>query len=221
LDQDAGPSAPVAEKVSVEVFTEVDPTVGVPAEVDPNAADPNGCIRAPADSNGCDPAPSFVRIFDENEEEEEEEIPLVRKNSRHYRGSGEDSDIPSPALSALVNLQELSVIDFDRALEDVVPENMLSEPTDGDIMDVCSKIPDARLEVSRATSRASSTLEGNLQCQEVGHDCPTPMEVVRVLRPQRRPLQKTQPPRVVPAITQPSRVLRVTIRLRWVAQTAT
>jgi hypothetical protein len=26
-------------------------------------------------------------------------------------------------------------------------------------------------------SRASSTLEGNLRCQEVGQDCPTPMEV--------------------------------------------
>jgi hypothetical protein len=177
LDQDASPSAPVAEKVPAEVFTGVDPTGGVPAEVDPNAADPNGCIRVLADSNGCDPAPSFVRIFYEDEEEEEEEIPLVHKNSRRYRGSGEDSDIPSPALSALVNLQELSITVFDRALEDVVPEDMLSEPTDGDMMDVCSEIPDAGLEVSRAASCASSTLEGSLQCQEVGHDCPTPMEV--------------------------------------------
>jgi hypothetical protein len=33
------------------------------------------------------------------------------------------------------------------------------------------------LEVSRAISRASSTLEGSLQCREVGQDCPTPMEV--------------------------------------------
>jgi hypothetical protein len=54
---------------------------------------------------------------------------------------------------------------------------MLSEPTDGDMMDVCSKIPDAGLEASRAASRASSTLEGSLQCQEVSHDCLTPMEV--------------------------------------------
>jgi hypothetical protein len=44
-------------------------------------------------------------------------------------------------------------------------------------MDVCSKIPDAGLEASRAASHASSTLEGSLQFQEVGHDCPTPMEV--------------------------------------------
>jgi hypothetical protein len=54
---------------------------------------------------------------------------------------------------------------------------MLSEPTDGDMMDVCSDIPDVGLEVSRAASRASSTLEGGLRCQEVGLDCPTPMEV--------------------------------------------
>jgi hypothetical protein len=71
----------------------------------------------------------------------------------------------------------LSITDFDQALEDVVPEDMLSEPTAGDMMDVCSELPDMGLEVSRAVSRASSTLEGSLQCQEVGQDCPTPMEV--------------------------------------------
>jgi hypothetical protein len=54
---------------------------------------------------------------------------------------------------------------------------MLSEPTAGDMMDVCSEISDVGLEVSRAVSRASSTLEGSLRCQEVGQDCPTPMEV--------------------------------------------
>jgi hypothetical protein len=80
-------------------------------------------------------------------------------------------------LSALVSLQELSITDFDQALEDVVPEDMLSEPTDGDMMDVCSDIPDVGLEVSRAASRASSTLEGGLRCQEIGQDCPIPMEV--------------------------------------------
>jgi hypothetical protein len=223
LDQDAGPSAPVAKKVPAEAFTGVDPTGGVPAEVDPNGCDraptdPNECIRAPADPNGCDPveadpigcdpveadpngcnpveagpngcdpieadpngcdpAPSFVRIFDEDEEEEEEEeVPLVRKNSRLYRGSRGDSDIPSPALSALVSLQDLSITDFDQTLEDVIPEDMLLELTDGDMMDVCSDIPDVGLEVSRAASCALSTLEGGLRCQEVGQDCPTPMEV--------------------------------------------
>jgi hypothetical protein len=71
----------------------------------------------------------------------------------------------------------LSIADFDRALEDVVPEDLLSEPTVGDMMDICSEIQDVGLEVSRAVSRASSTLEGSLRCQEVGQDRPTPMEV--------------------------------------------
>jgi hypothetical protein len=211
LDQDAGPSAPVYEEVPTEVFTEFDPTSGVPAEVDSNGCDraptdPNECIRAPADPNGCDlaevdpngcdhvetrpngcdpieadpngcdPAPSFVRIFYEDEEEEEE-VPLIRKNSRRYRGSRGDSDIPSPALSALVSLHDLPITDFDQALEDVIPEDMLLVPTVDDMMDVCSDAPDVGLEVFRAVSRASSTLEGSLRCQEAGQDCPTPMEV--------------------------------------------
>jgi hypothetical protein len=133
------------------------------AEADPNGCDraevePNGCDHAEVDPNGCDRALAIVRIFDEDEEEEEEVL-LIRKNSRCYRGSRGDSDIPSPALSALVGLQELSIADFDQALEDVVPEDMLSEPTVGDMVDVCSEIPDVALEVSRAVSRASSTLE--------------------------------------------------------------
>jgi hypothetical protein len=74
-------------------------------------------------------------------------------------------------------LQELSIANFDQALEDVVPEDLLSESTDGDMMDVCSDIPDVGLEVSRAASRASSTLEGGLRSQEVGQGCSIPMEV--------------------------------------------
>jgi hypothetical protein len=45
------------------------------------------------------------------------------------------------------------------------------------MMDVCSDIPDVGLEVSRAASRASSTLEGGLRSQEVGQGCSIPMEV--------------------------------------------
>jgi hypothetical protein len=56
--------------------------------------------------------PFIVRIVDEYEEEEEE-VPLIRKNSRRYRVSGGSIDIPSPALSALVGLQELSIANFD------------------------------------------------------------------------------------------------------------
>jgi hypothetical protein len=133
---------------------------------------------ARAKPNGCDPTPSFVHIVDEDEEEEEE-VPLIWKNSRRYRVSGGNSDIPSPALSALVGLQELSIANFDQALEDVVLEDMLSEPADGDMMDVCSNTPDVGLEVSRAASRASSTLEGGLQSQEVGQGRSIPMEVTK------------------------------------------
>jgi hypothetical protein len=119
----------------------------------------------------------LLSVFFDEDEEEEDEAPLIRKNSRHYRGSRGDSDIPSPALSALVSLQGLSIPGYDQTLEDVVPEDMLSEPTADDMMDVCSEIPDVGLEVSRAVSSASSTLEGSLRCQEVGQDYPTPMEV--------------------------------------------
>jgi hypothetical protein len=60
LDQGAGPSALVHDEVPAEVLPEVD-------------------------AQGCDRAQADVFIFDEDEEEEE--VPLIRKNSRHYRGS--------------------------------------------------------------------------------------------------------------------------------------
>jgi hypothetical protein len=81
----------------------------------------------------------------DEDEEVEEEVPLIRKNSRHYRGSEGGSDIPSPALSALVSLQELSMSDFDQVLEEVIPEDMLSEPPEDDIPAICSEVPDGGL----------------------------------------------------------------------------
>jgi hypothetical protein len=91
LDQDAGPSAPARDEVPAEVLPEVDPNGCVLHEVDPNVCvlpevDPNGCVCPEVDPNGCDRAPAIVCIFDEDQEEEEE-VPLIRKNSRHYRGS--------------------------------------------------------------------------------------------------------------------------------------
>jgi hypothetical protein len=92
LDQDAGPSAPAAEEVPVELFTRDDPNGCDPADADPNGcdparanpngcdpadaepngcdparADPNGCDPVRADPNGCDPVPFIVRIVDEDE----------------------------------------------------------------------------------------------------------------------------------------------------------
>jgi hypothetical protein len=64
-----------------------------------------------------------------------------------------------------------------QALKDVIPEDLLSEPIDGGMMDVCTDMPDVGLELSRAASHASSTLERGLQSQEVDLDFSTPMEV--------------------------------------------
>jgi hypothetical protein len=158
LDQGAGPSAPVAEEVPVPEFTE---------------ASPNGCDPSDADPNGC-----VVCVVDEDDEEEDE-IPLTRKNIWCYIASGESSGVPSPALSALIGLQELSLANFDQTLEDMVPEDLLSEPTDVGAMDVCVDVLDAGLGSSRAASRASSTLERGLEGQEAGLDCPAPMEVTK------------------------------------------
>jgi hypothetical protein len=177
LNQDADPSAPAAEDVPVEIFTVDDPNGCDPADADPNGcnlddAEPNGCNPARADPNGC-----VVRIIDEDEEEEEE-ILLIRKNSRHYIANGESSGVPSPALSALVGLQELSLANFDQTLEDMVPEDLLSKPIDGGMMEVSADMPDVGLELSRAASRASSTLGRGLKSQEADLDCFVPMEVV-------------------------------------------
>jgi hypothetical protein len=166
LDQGAGPSVPVAEEVPVPEFAEADPN-----GCDPSDADPNGCDPIEADPNGC-----TFRVVDEDDEEEDE-IPLIRKNSRRYIASEKSSSVPSPALSALIGLQELSLANFDQTLEDMVPEDLLSEPADGGAMDVCANVLDAGLGSSRVASRTSSTLERGLEGQEAGLDCPAPMEV--------------------------------------------
>jgi hypothetical protein len=60
LDQGGGPSALVHDDVPAEALLEVD-------------------------AKGCDHAQAAVCIFDEDEEEEE--VPLIRKNNRHCRSS--------------------------------------------------------------------------------------------------------------------------------------
>jgi hypothetical protein len=215
LDQDVGPFAPAAEEVLVELFTGADPN-----GCDPAGAERNGCDPTRADPNRCDPVPFIVRIVDEDEEEEEE-VPLIRKNSRRYSVSGGSSDIPSLALSALVGLQDLSVANFDQALEDVVPEDQLSEPTDGDMMDVCSDIPDVGLEVSQAVSHASSTLEGSLRSQEAGHGCSIPMEVTENPSALEVAIAENPVLKVGASGCPAPRMLLVMIRLGWVAQAAT
>jgi hypothetical protein len=104
LDRDVGPSVPAAEEVHVPEFTDVDPNGCAPPAADlnggaPSAADPNGCV---------------VYVADENEGEEEDEVPLTRKNSRQYVASGESSGVPSPALSAWQTLIRLLKIWFQK-----------------------------------------------------------------------------------------------------------
>jgi hypothetical protein len=164
LDRDVGPSVPAAEEVPVPELTVTDPN-----GCDPSVADPNGGAPSAADPNGC-----VVCVADENDGEEEDEVPLTRKNSRQYVASGESSGVPSPALSALIGLQELSLVNFDQTLEDMVPEDLLSEPADDGVMEVCTDVLDAGL----GSSRASSTLERGLEGQETDLDRLAPMEVI-------------------------------------------
>jgi hypothetical protein len=188
LDRDVGPSVPAAEEVPVPEFTDAELNGGAPPTADPNgsappAADPNGGAPPVADPNGgappvADPNGCVVCVADENDGEEEDDVPLTRKNSRQYVASGESSGVPSPALSALIGLQELSLANFDQTLEDMVPEDLLSEPADDGVMEVCADVFDAGLESSRATSRASSTLERGLEGQETDLDRLAPMKVI-------------------------------------------
>jgi hypothetical protein len=163
LDQGAGPSVPADEEVPAPEFADDDPN-----GCGPSVADPNGCGPSVADPNGCGPS-----VADEDDEEEEDEVPLTRKNSRQFLASGESSGVPSPALSALVGLQNISLADFDQTLEDMVPENLLSGPVDDDVTEACDAVPDAGLR----SSRASSTLERDLEGRDVNLDCPDSMEI--------------------------------------------
>jgi hypothetical protein len=183
LDRDAGPSARAAEEVPVPKLTDANLNEGAPPAADPNggappAADPNGGAPPAADPNGCappavDPNGCVVCVADEDDGEEEDEVPLTRKNSRQYIASGESSGVPTPALFALIGLQELSLANFDQTLEDMVPENLLSKPADDGVMEVCTDVLDAGL----GSSRASSTLERGLEGQETDLDRLAPMEV--------------------------------------------
>jgi hypothetical protein len=193
LDRDIGTSVPAAEEVPVTEFTDADPNgctqpaadpngcapsvadpnVGAPSVVDPNGGapsvvDPHGGAPSVVDPNG-----GAVCVANMDDEEEEDEVPLTWKNSRQFIASGESSGVPSPALSALIGLQELSLANFDQTLEDMVPEDLLSEPVDDGVMEVCADVPDTGLR----SSRASSTLERDLEGREADLDRPGPMEV--------------------------------------------
>jgi hypothetical protein len=115
---------------------------------------------------GCDDARVGGCMLDEDKEEEEEEIPLIRKNSR----SSKSSDIPMQALPGLVSLQGLTMSAFDHALEEIIPKNLLSEPLEVDSPIIRSEVLDdvplscdpVGQEETRTVSHALSTLKGGL-----------------------------------------------------------
>jgi hypothetical protein len=128
----------------------------------------------------------------------------------------------------------LSLANFDQTLEDMVPEDLLLEPADDGVMEVCTDVLDAGL----GSSRASSTLERGLEGQETDLGRLAPMEVIEgpsaleaatAENFSRMVLTLAQPPRMLPGMTrlgwetqataQPPRVLPEMIRLEWVAQT--
>jgi hypothetical protein len=164
---------------------------------------------------GCDDSQAAGGALDEEEEEEEEEILLIRKNSCHYKGSDEGSDIPSQALSALVSLQGLSISNFDQALEEVVLEDILSEPPEADILTIYSEVLDGGLllhdsagqEVTQVVSRTLSTLEGCLPCESNDPSHPAPMDVAKESPALEVAAVGGPAPRVVLVTTQPPRVL--------------
>jgi hypothetical protein len=140
------------------------------------------------DIRGCDDARIGGCVLDEDKEAEEEEIPLIRKNSRISRSS----DILTQALSGLVSLQGLTMSAFDHALQETIPKNLLSEPTEVESSIVRSEVPDdgplpcdpIGQEVTRTASRASSTFDGGLAHEDMlaldaaGQSHPVPLSTI-------------------------------------------
>jgi hypothetical protein len=79
----------------------------------------------------------------------------------------------------------LSISDFDQALEEIIPEDLLSEPPEADNPTICSEVPDDGLlshdsvgqEIAQVVSRTSSTLECGLSREDADPSCLTPMDV--------------------------------------------
>jgi hypothetical protein len=115
------------------------------------------------DIGGCDSVRVGGCVLDEDEEEEE--VPLIRKNNR-----SRSSDILMQTLSGLVSLQGLIMSAIDHALEEIIPEDLLSEPPEVESSVVRTEVPNdvplagdpVRQEITRAVSHALSMLEGGI-----------------------------------------------------------
>jgi hypothetical protein len=71
LDRDVGTSVPATEEMPVTEFADVDPNGCTQSAADPNVGAPSV-----AEPNGC-----AARVANVDDEEEEDEVPLTRKNS--------------------------------------------------------------------------------------------------------------------------------------------
>jgi hypothetical protein len=79
----------------------------------------------------------------------------------------------------------LSISDFDQALEEIIPKDLLSEPPEADNPTICSEVLDEGLlshdpagqEITWVVSHASSTLEGGLPCEDADPSHLAPMDV--------------------------------------------
>jgi hypothetical protein len=137
-------------------------------------ADPTASVLdgGPASANleddieDCDGARVGGRVLDEDEEEEEEVFPLIRKNSRSYSSN----DVPMEALSRLVSLQGLTMSTIDHALEEIIPKDLLLETPETESSVVPTEVPDdiplagnpVGQEITQIVSHAFLTLEGGL-----------------------------------------------------------
>jgi hypothetical protein len=111
---------------------------GLELDADPTASVLSG---GPASTNleddirDCDGVRVGDRVLNEDEEED---VPLIRKNSRSYSSS----DIPMQALSGLVSLQGLTMSAIDHVLEEIIPKNFLLEPPETESSVVRTEVPD-------------------------------------------------------------------------------
>jgi hypothetical protein len=134
---------------------------------DPASAD----LEDDIESCGGIRAGRHVSEEEEVEEEDGEDVPpLVCRNRR----SKASNDVPIQALSGLVSLHGMTMSAIDHALEEIIPEGLLLEPSEAGCADIRIEVlggaPSASLlagqEITQAVSHASSTFEGGLICED-------------------------------------------------------
>jgi hypothetical protein len=103
----------------------------------------------------------------------------------------------------------------------MVPEDLLSEPIDGGMMEVYADMSDVGLESSRAASRASSTLEHGLKSQEADLNFSVSMEVVENPSALEVAAIENPFPKDGASVYPAPRVLLVMIQLGWAARAMT